>query len=111
MVHGCVVKLHIDGVILVVVVASNNPHGVPHLRHSSPLPRVKDSDLQAVIISLSYHEAVGEMGWGGARLKGFLGRRWQGAVIDGMQGHQWGSRRLHSTARIIVIPEFVLTEL
>lgn len=32
--HGRVVKLHVDGVVLLVIVASHYSHRVPHLRHN-----------------------------------------------------------------------------
>lgn len=34
MVHSCVMKLNVDGVVLLIVVTSNYSHRVPHLRHN-----------------------------------------------------------------------------
>lgn len=31
--HGCVMKLYVDGVVLLVIVASHYSYRVPHLRH------------------------------------------------------------------------------
>lgn len=53
MVYCCVVKLHVDGIVLLIVVASYNSNWVPHLRENSAIIteatlRNRRSDLLAI---------------------------------------------------------------
>lgn len=116
--HSRVVKLHVDGVVLLVIVASHYSHRVPHLRHNLDnqflsyynKKMIPAASFLTQSVSESYHEAVREMCRGGAWLKRLLGRRWQGSLIDGTGGHQRGSCRPDNAARVVIVPELVLTE-